>query len=78
MRWHELEKPLLGRKVLELLGLNTKEIFSATNYRFHGTVDIIEMINSKLVPKDTVAHVIFHVIYHSGKHYDDENEISKE
>ncbi len=39
-----MDEPLLGRPVLEALGLNKKDILAAASDRFNGTIDLAEVM----------------------------------
>lgn len=59
-------EPLLGRPVLEELGLNTRNTLAAAAEKYSGVVDMHGILYNKQEPKGKVAHILEGVYQYEG------------
>ncbi len=58
-------EPLLGRPLLEALGLDTKETLAAACDKYEGSVDAKEIMNELAYANGSIARILDTGIYHS-------------
>lgn len=64
-----MAEPLLGRPTLVVVGLNTKEILTASADRLHGDIDIGAAL-PETEEGGTISRVLYDGVYHSDKGID--------
>ncbi|CDF35330.1 unnamed protein product [Chondrus crispus] len=73
MAWYvattEVGEPLLGRPVLEALGINTKELLVAAIDRMGHSIEIGSLVPDEVYPKGSVARLMHQGIFHSDGEY---------
>lgn len=65
-------EPLLGRPVLEFLGLNTRDILAAAAEKYSGVVDIPDILDAIPEPKGKVSRIL-EGVYHADGGVDDDD-----
>lgn len=63
----EMDEPLLGRAVLEALGLGTQELLAAACDRHQGLVDAADIVTADERNDASVARIISQGIFHSER-----------
>lgn len=58
--------PILGRPVLEILGLNTRDILAAAAEKHCGIIDIAQILDAKTEPQGKVARILEGVFHADG------------
>lgn len=62
---HIVRNPLLGRPILETLGLNTRDIMVAAPEKYSGVVDVHDLLNPKHELKGKDARILEGLLHSS-------------
>lgn len=62
-----LSEPLLGRPIMEALGINTKELLAAACDRFDGLVDVADILNTDTDTDASIARIRCQWFFHSDR-----------
>eukprot|EP00171_Calliarthron_tuberculosum_P004706 IDg4706t1 len=77
--WHvsveDMNEPLLGRPILEALGLNTKELLAAACDRLEGDVDATDILLANDYADGSCAKTIASGLYHATGKYENHNDL---
>ena len=75
----DVSETLLGRRTLEALGINTKELLAAAVDRMGSSVDIGVLLPQQNFPEGKLSRILSQSLFHQdkgvmGESYDDEEE----